>query len=278
MAGLTPVVIPLERVVGNRLKILHLLHPATGHRFLPSKWIEAHLKPVEHAHFVRTLRDLRRKPNQYIYWPEQQGYSLNADYKDGVHGLTDKGAKAVGIDLPRLTRQEYAHELGVSLVECALKLGARDAGVGFKLGRPHRYRIGTTDYVPDGHPMVLGDLFLPGLEFERRKYNENPRDTEEKVDKVIAFVKQRLHEREGFRKALIPFVATTEARTRTLMAYVERKLGSCSFILFKTTPDWATEARFPDPNGDMFTAPWRRVGHPPLSLIDITKGGEDPGL
>lgn len=268
-----PVVIPAERIAGNRHKILHLLHPATGHRFLPSKWIEEHLKPVEHAHFVRTLRDLRRKPNQYIYWPEQQGYSLNADYKDGVHGLTEKGAKVVGIELPRLNKQEYAHELGVSLVECALKFGARDAGLPFRLGQPHRYRIGGADYLPDGHPMVIGDLFMPGLEFERRKYNENPNDTEEKIDKVIAFVKQRVHEREGFRKVMILFVATTEPRTRALMAYVERKLGSCSFILFKTTKDWATEPKFPDPNGDMFGEPWRRVGHAPISLRDVTIGG-----
>jgi hypothetical protein len=272
-----PVIIPVERIQGLRLRILRILHPTVGHRFLPSKWIEHHLKPVEHAHFVRTLRDLRRKPNQYIYWPEQQGYSLNADYKDGVHAITDRGASAIGIPAPKLNKQEYAHELGVSLVECSLKIGARDHGHRFAMGEPKRYRIAGAEYVPDGHPMVLGDeLFIPGLEFERRKYNENQKDTEEKIEKIISFVKERTYERYGFNKALMLVVSTTEPRTRTLMDYVERKLGRCTFILFKTTRDWATEPRFPKPNGEMFTEPWLRVGYEPLALKDtLTKGGAD---
>lgn len=262
---MTPVVIPPERLAGNRERILRILHPIIGHRFLPSTWIEHHLeKPCEHANFIRTLRDLRRKPNQYIYWPEQQGYSLNASYKDGVHGLTDKGAKAVGLPLPRLNTQEYAHELGVSLVECSLKFGARDQGLAFEMAEPQRYRFGDVEYVPDGHPMLIGDLFVPGFEFERRKYKENPDDTQEKIHKAIRFMKERIYEREGFSKALVLFVATTERRTQNLMAYVEEKIGACSFILFKTTPDWAREPRFPKPNGDMLTQPWLRVGHSPL--------------
>lgn len=262
---MTPVVIPPERLIGNRERILKILHPTIGHRFLPSAWIEHHLdQPCEHAHFIRTLRDLRRKPNQYIYWPEQQGYSLNAAYKDGVHGLTAKGARAVGLPLPRLNTQEYAHELGVSLVECSLKFGARALGLAFQMAEPQRWRLGDAEYVPDGHPLLIGDIFIPGLEFERRKYKESPADTEDKIDKAIRFMKQRIYEREGFAKAMILFVATTERRTHNLMTYVAERLGACSFILFKTTPDWAREPRFPKPNGAMLTEPWLRVGCPPF--------------
>jgi hypothetical protein len=273
---MTPVVIPPERLVGNRERILRILHPVIGHRFLPSTWIEHHLTPCEHANFVRTLRDLRRKPNQYIYWPEQQGYSLNAAYKDGVHALTDKGAKAVGIPLPKFNTHEYAHELGVSMVECSLKFGAREQALPFQMAEPQVFRFGDVEYVPDGHPMLIGDVFIPGLEFERRKYKENPGDTHDKIDKVIRFMKERIYEREGFAKALILFVATTERRTENLMSYVEEKLGACSFILFKTTPDWAREPKFPKPNGDMLTQPWLRVGCSPLNLAQAArKEGDD---
>ena len=259
-------VIPPERLVGNRERILKILHPAIGHRFLPSAWIEHHLAPCEHANFVRTLRDLRRKPNQYLYWPEQQGYSLNAAYKDGVHGLTEKGAKAIGLPLSRLNTQEYAHELGVSFVECSLKFGARKLGVDFQMAEPQTWRFGDVEWVPDGHPVLIGDVFVPGLEFERRKYKENPDDTQAKIHKAIRFMKERVYEREGFTKALVLFVSTTEPRTRNLMDYVADKLGTCSFILFKTTRDWAREPKFPEPNGDMLTEPWLRVGCEPYTF------------
>ena len=274
---MTPVVIPPERLAGNRERILRILHPTIGHRFLPSAWIEHHLaKPCEHANFIRTLRDLRRKPNQYIYWPEQQEYSLNAAYKDGVHGLTDRGAKAVGLPLPRFSTHEYAHELGVSVVECSLKFGARDLGIPFQMAEPQSFRFGDVEYVPDGHPMLIGDIFIPGIEFERRKYKENPGDTSEKILKVIRFMKERIYEREGFAKALVLFVATTERRTENLMSYVAEMLGTCSFILFKTTRDWAREPNFPKPNGDMLTEPWLRVGCPPLTIAtQARKEGAD---
>ena len=60
------------------------------------------------------------------------------------------------------------------------------------------------------------------------------------------------------------------------MSTVDETLGTCSFILFKTTRDWAREANFPKPNGDMLTEPWLRVGCPPLTIAtQARKEGAD---
>lgn len=268
--GAKRVIIPLERITPQRRAILEALHPTIGHRFGTKKHIAKCIgmdwqNADQMTNLGKQLRNLRR--NGYLYWPEQQGETLNANYKDGVHGLTPKGAEAVGLPLPPLNKQEYKHELGVSFIEMQLKFGALDAGIAWRMGQPARYRLADCDYVLDGHPMILhADFFLPGIEYERRKYNENPTDTDEKIDKALEYIDDEHHFREGFKKAMIPFIATTEARTRTLMDYVKRKRGDCTFLLFKTVPDWAVERKFPDPNGDMFTEPWLRVGHPPFSL------------
>lgn len=272
----------------KHLKILRILHPVIGHRFLPKRWILAHFPPrskdketLNSDNFGHELRDLMRKPNEYLYWPSQQDYSLNAGYKHGVYAITHKGAEQLGLPLPPRKRTEneeggglYAHDLDASIAECSLKFGARDAGFTFKMSAPLRYRLPSFEWEPDCHPMTIGRAFLPGIEFERRPKGGSPEDTDLKLEKIIEFMSTRYYETVlNLDSALIPIVSTTEARTHELMDKVKERLRTCKYILFKTVPDWARERHFPAPNGEMFTTPFRRVGHPPLSLETAAKGG-----
>lgn len=279
----------LGYIVGSltdkHLKIFRLLHPVLGHRFLPGSWLYAHFEKRNLANFRITLRDLMREPNEYIYWPKQQDYSLNSGYKHGVYGLTHKGAEAIGLPLPKVRHTDsgeggglFAHDLGVSLVECSLKFGARDAGFKFEMGTPQRYRLPTSQWEPDAHPISIADgtTFLPGIEFERRPKGGSPEDTDAKLDKIIEFMATRHYEALGYKSALIPIISTTEARTEELMAKLAaRSSGKCSWALFATVLDWAREPHFPKPNGEMFTMLFRRIAHPSLSLSQATKGGAD---
>lgn len=266
----------------KHLKIFRILHPILGHRFLPKNWIVAHFG-TNSDNLGKELRDLMREPNECLFWPQQQNYCLNSGYKHGVYGLSHKGAETIGLPLPKVRHVDsgeggglFAHDLGVSFVECALKLGARESGIKFEMGKPQRYNLPTSQWEPDGHPISMANkkLFLPGIEFERRQKGGSPEDTDAKLDKIVEFMVTRFYESLGYSSALIPIISTTEARTAELMTKLaDRTNGSCSYALFKTIPDWAREPHFPKPNGDMFTTLFARVGHPPLSLSEQLKGG-----
>lgn len=268
-------------------RLLRIMHPTIGHRFLPKHFILKHFD-TNGDNLSHELRDLMRAPNQYIYWPQQQNYTLNAGYKHGVYALTHKGAAIVGMPLPKIRRVEneeggglYAHDLNASMFECDMKFGARAAGFTFEMGRPQRYKLPSSDWDPDCHPIAIGGkaLFMPGVELERRPKGGSPADTVAKLDKIIEFMAVRYYETLGYTNALIPLVSTTEGRTKELMDLVSEKLnGSCPYMLFKTIPDWARERHFPNPNGAMFNVPFRRVGYPPLSLKQQLKGEVDMSI
>lgn len=263
----------------KHLKIFRILHPELGHRFLPKSWIVAHFG-TNSDNLGKELLALMRRPNEYIFWPQQQNYSLNAGYKHGVYGLTHRGAEQIGVPLPKLRHADsgeggglFAHDLGVSLIECSLKLGARAAGVKIEMGKPQRYRLPTSQWEPDGHPISIADgkIFIPGIEFERRQKGGSPEDTRAKVEKIIEFMATRHYETLGYKSALIPIISTTQSRTEEL----QQLFGECTYAIFATIPDWAREPHFPKPNGEMFTTLFSRVGHPPLSLCEQLKGGAD---
>jgi hypothetical protein len=71
----------------------------------------------------------------------------------------------------------------------------------------------------------------------------------------------------GFPNLFFPFVTASETRMRSMMQLVERLTGGggSKILLFKIFPGFASAERTPA-TGHMLTAPWERVGFPPLSL------------
>ncbi len=72
----------------------------------------------------------------------------------------------------------------------------------------------------------------------------------------------------GFPNFLVPFVTTGSTRMRSMMQLLDRLTGGrgSKMFLFKTFPSFTSPDKPPPANGHMLTAPWQRVGFPPLSL------------
>lgn len=241
------------------------------HRFLPSNWLLHHFPTARRSvgTFLNRLGHLREEQNGYLRWSD---WPLNVPSVTGRHGvyeLATKGHQYLGITMPRLSRHELPHELIVSLHECSLKFQARAAGIEFFVFDPLEYKLpsGKT-WRPDGHPMLIGDTLFHS-EIERRKYNESPKDTEEKIEKVFEYMALRMYQADA-KSGLTLFLSSTEGRTNTLMRYVKERHAKCPFIGFATTRDWVQEPRYPDPAIPLVSQ-WERVGYPPLNLFGESK-------
>ncbi len=72
----------------------------------------------------------------------------------------------------------------------------------------------------------------------------------------------------GFPNFFVPFVTTGSARMHSMMQLLDRLTGGrgSKMFLFKTFPSFTSPDKPPEPNGHMLTAPWQRVGFPPLCL------------
>jgi hypothetical protein len=117
-------------------------------------------------------------------------------------------------------------------------------------------------------------LFFPGIEADCGTEPIDTRDTDrssivKKFAAYIAVTEQGIHRSHfGFPNFFVPFVTCSTSRMRSMMALVDRLTegrGS-KILLFKTFPSFASADKPPAPNGHMLTAPWQRVGFPPLCL------------
>jgi hypothetical protein len=73
----------------------------------------------------------------------------------------------------------------------------------------------------------------------------------------------------GIDNLAVLFVTTNEKRMHNMMKAVESiaRNGRSTMFGFACRPDLAGFARAPAPDGRMFRAPWRRIGHEDLSLV-----------
>ena len=117
-------------------------------------------------------------------------------------------------------------------------------------------------------------LFFPGIEADCGTEPVDPTDPDrssiaKKFAAYLAIAEQGIHRSHfGFPNFFVPFITTTSARLNSMMALVERLTGrqGSKILLFKTFPSLTSVDRPPPPGGHMLTAPWQRVGHPPLAL------------
>ena len=117
-------------------------------------------------------------------------------------------------------------------------------------------------------------LFFPGIEADCGTEPVDAADPErssiaKKFAAYLAIAEQGIHRSHfGFPNFFVPFITTTSARLNSMMALVERLTGrqGSKILLFKTFPSLTSADRPPPAGGHMLTAPWQRVGHPPLAL------------
>ena len=117
-------------------------------------------------------------------------------------------------------------------------------------------------------------LFFPGLEADCATEPLDPNDLDrssiaKKLSAYIAIGDQGIYRsRFGFPNFFVPFVTTGNARMGSMMQLLDRLTGGrgSKMFLFKTFPSFTSPDKPPPANGHMLTAPWQRVGFPPLSL------------
>ena len=117
-------------------------------------------------------------------------------------------------------------------------------------------------------------LFFPGFEADCGTEPVDASDSDrssilKKFAAYIAIAEQGIHRTHfGFPNFFIPFITTSTARLHSMMELLDRLTGrrGSKILLFKTFPSFTSPARPPAPGGHMLTAPWQRVGFPPLSL------------
>jgi Replication-relaxation len=269
-------------------------------RYLPSDYIHAFVGGNLKA-LTRRLNSLSRKPNIYLTRPHQQRQSADANYRRLIYQLDERGSRVLrerGLSfLSKSSHHNFAHELMVAQITASLELGTRE-NTNIRLIRwseilanantPQATRESATpatvrvsyamrgeprsdDITADARPFGLermidgrrSYLFFPGIEADCATEPLDASDFDrssitKKLAAYIAIGEQGIYRSHfGFPNFFVPFITTSTARMGSMMQLLHRITGGrgSKMFLFRTFP-----------SGHMLTAPWQRVGFPPLTL------------
>ena len=263
--------------------IFRLLDPEHAYHYLPTNWVHAFVGGDKQRVAKRVGR-LAREPHSYL--DRRQDW-----YKHAVYSRTAKADLHLG-ERPSRDRDPFVHRLLEDLVQASIAIGVntvpnlelmpwRDLTATGKIPattieskEPHAIHLRTGKLVPDGKPFAIkrGNQwrFVLGKEIDRGteplKANHARRSIKVKFEHYReCFEDRRYATHYGFPNSVVLFVTTAERRMTSMMELCRDVIGPCTYLLFAHTKDWASEPRFPPPNGDML-GPYQRVGHPPLHL------------
>ena len=288
--------IPPENLSPRDIKIFKLLDPDYRYQYLPSHWIYHLVGGKNWIKLKQRLGDLYRRPNCYLERPLEQWRSFNSGYKHAVYRRDTAAVKVVrdrGVaggehqHNPNL----YAHELLNCLVDASIEYGVKadpklslltwvdlqhDERVPEATRRsqhPFRIPIAGQMLIPDGRPFIIQNekkmLCIPAKEIDRHSEPLSPTKLRnssiaKKLQQYKHFFDRGLYRTHyGFPNAVVLFVTINQKHMENMMALCRQIMGKpCSYLLFKTVPDWAYEPHFEAPNGWMLTEPWKRVRAP----------------
>ena len=265
------------------LEIFRILDPEHRFHCLPSNWLHAFIGGDE-LRLSKRLGRLAREPNKYLERRQER-------FKHAVYSRTNKADRYLGERRSR-DRDPFAHRLLQDLVRASIEIGVgadsllrtvpwaelaisgRIPKATIESAEPNVISLRLGKLIPDGKPFAIvnGNLwrFVLGMEIDR---GTEPlvgaharRSIRQKFAAYAECFEHRLFTSHyGFPNAVVLFVATSEMRMKNMMQLCSDVIGSCTFLAFAHTKDWAIEPHFPSPNGDML-GPYQRVGHPPLHL------------
>ena len=271
-------VYPTERDI----EIFKLL---TRFRYLPSHYIHAFVGGNQKG-LIHRLNLLSRKPNLYLARPPQQRQCADANYRPLTYALDERGARVLrerDFLVPlKSSRHNFIHELILANPNTPAATPQLPIPNAIPVSYSFRGEIRSDHIIADARPFGLertidgkrSFLFFPGIEADCGTEPVDPTDPDrssiaKKFAAYLAIAEQGIHRSHfGFPNFFVPFITTTSARLNSMMALVERLTGrqGSKILLFKTFPSLTSVDRPPPPGGHMLTAPWQRVGHPPLAL------------
>lgn len=267
------------------LAIFRLLDPEHGFHYLPSNWIHAFVGG-DAQRVSKRLGRLAREPHGFLV-------RRQARYKHAVYARTAKADDHLGDKRVR-DRDPFAHRLLQDIVLASIALAvSRNPSLTFvpwldlaSTGKipaatldgtePHAIPLQSGKIVPDGKPFTIraGNHWriVLGMEIDRGTEPLTSPQSRRSIARKLegyaeCFSRQLYASHYGFPNSVVLFVTTSAARMHSMMALTERVIGSCSYLLFAHTTDWAIAPSFPSP-GDIL-GPLQRVGHPPLALTNF---------
>lgn len=279
------------------IAIFHLLDPQRRFTYLPSSWIHHFVGGGDFNTLSARLGRLTRQPHCYLARPEQQRQSEQASYKHQVYTRTEKADQLLierGEIEQVATRpfDTYNHRLLIDLITASIEIGCSgdieflswrrlcDAGVvpaaTLAARNPHAITVGDASVIPDGAPFAIKKNNL--VRFCLLEVDRNTTDITGKSNSTIGkklakydelFKTRAYRSHYGFGNCVVLFVTISEARRRSIEAWVARELGAPTWLCLKVMADHTVGPRFPQPHGLLFTESWSRVGNPPLKLGDF---------
>lgn len=288
----------LGRCIELSTRDIEMFRFLTRYRYLRSTYLYAFVGGASETRFKERLGDLFHEG--YLDRPAQQWDYANARCKPVVHELGAGAARILrdyGADgartccLERAAHRQFRHSLLICEALASIELGARACGLRFipwpeMLARAPEATRATTR--PFALPMPSGGYVVPdgafGIEYrsgDASAYRffalEADRGTmplartrqgqTSYTAKLAAYqdaIGGRAHKAHwGVPNLLVLTLTTSESRLAAMLARTDKDRSSPAF-LFKA----AEESALVRPMPELFTAPWERIGAPPLHIAE----------
>ena len=278
------------------------------YRYLPSDYLAA-LTGRSLPALQARLEILCRKPNCYINRPHQQRDNADANARRLIYELDDKGGDELRsrglIYFRKKYLRNFAHELMACTIAASFEIGAKTSSniriidwhelidspqmpaATKQLSNPQ-----VLIYSGDGRQEEIASDWRPFVierNFESKSYffvfgfeadcGTEPIETANSertaiCNKFTAYLTALEHDvprhRFGATTFIVPFITTTEARMRSMIALLERlRAGSLAKrFLFKHIPSFTSFEKPAPPTGHMLTERWHRAGFDPFRFTE----------
>lgn len=274
------------------------------YRYLPSDYLAA-LSGRSLPSLQARLEILSRKPNCYISRPHQQRDNADANARRLIYELDDKGGDHLRNRGVVYSRRKYlrnfSHELMACTIAASFEIGTKTSNririIGWQelLNSPQMPAATKTltnpqvllfsgdgkqeETASDWHPFVIernfeskSYIFVFGFEADCGTEPIDTADSERSAirNKFTAYLTALEHDvprhRYGATTFMVPFVTTTEARMRSMIALlVKMRPGPLAKrFLFKHIPSFTSFEKPAPATGHLLTEPWHRASFEPF--------------
>lgn len=278
------------------------------YRYLPSDYLAA-LTGRSLPALQARLEILCRKPNCYIDRPHQQRDNADANARRLIYELDEKGGDELRRRGLIYSRKKYlrnfAHELMACTIAASFEIGAKASPniriIGWRelidspqmpaatkqLSNPQvLFYSGDgkqEEIASDWRPFVIERNFEPksyffifGFEADCGTEPIETANSERTAicNKLTAYLTALEHDvprhRFGATTFMVPFITTTEARMRSMIALLERLRAGpfAKRFLFKHIPSFTSFQKPAPATGHMLTEPWHRAGFEPFRFTE----------
>jgi hypothetical protein len=278
------------------------------YRYLPSDYLAA-LSDRSLPALQARLEILCRKPNCYVSRPLQQRDNAGANARRLVYELDTKGANELQNHGVAYSQKKYlrnfAHELMACTIAASFEIGARSNShrriirwdelidspqmpaatkqlanpqtIGFiRNGRQEEIASDWRPFVIERDLGLKSYIFVFGFEADCGTEPIDTADSERSAirNKFIAYLtalEQDVPLRHfGATTFMVPFITTTEARMRSMIALLERLRAGplAKRFLFKHIPSFTSFEKPAPATGHILTDPWHRAGFDPFRFTE----------